>query len=246
MSNNSLKIGDELAKVINTKKSVADLEKFFQVFPGGYGNGDCFIGVSVPNQRKVAKLLYAQVEMDELQRELQSPFHEHRLTALFILVKKFEKAKTQPEKAEIAELYLSNLSGVNNWDLVDSSAPYILGPYLYHSGKNDLLYHLAKSDNLWKQRVAIISCFYHIRQLEFVHPITIAEMLLNHKHDLIQKAVGWMVREIGNRDLLTEITFLEKHADTMPRTMLRYAIEKFPEELRQQFLRRGKGRSLTI
>ena len=234
------KIGEELAKVVNTKKSVADLEKFFQVFPGGYGDGDSFIGVSVPNQRKVAGRLFAQISLEELQAELHSSTHEHRLTALFILVKKFQKAKDENEKATIAQLYLSNLSGVNNWDLVDSSAPYISGPYIFSTGQNDILYRLAKSENIWEQRVAMLSCFYHIRQLEFEHPINIAELLVNHKHDLIQKAVGWMLREVGNRDLATEIAFLEKHANTMPRTMLRYAIEKFPEDLRQQFLKRGK------
>ena len=246
MANNSSKIGNELAKLVNTKKSVAELERFFQVFPGGYGEGDCFIGVSVPNQRKVAAKLYAEISLRELEQELHNPFHEHRLTALFILVKRYQKAKTLEEKSSVANLYLNNLSGINNWDLVDSSAPYISGPHIFQTDQNDILYRLAKSGNLWEQRVAIISCFHHIRQQEFEHPIAIAEMLLNHKHDLIHKAVGWMVREIGNRDLLTEITFLEKHADTMPRTMLRYAIEKFPEELRQQFLKRGKGRGLAI
>jgi len=240
MTNNSSKIKDELAKLANTKKSVADLEKFFQVFPGGYGEGDCFIGVSVPNQRKVAGKLWTEMQLSDLEKELHSPFHEQRLTSLFILVKKFQKAKTAEEKANVANLYLNNLSGVNNWDLVDSSAPYISGPYIFQTGQNDILYRLVKSKNLWEQRVAIISCFHHIRQQEFEHPLAIAELLVNHKHDLIHKAVGWMVREIGNRDLITEIAFLEKHADTMPRTMLRYAIEKFPEELRQQFLKRGK------
>ncbi len=246
MVNNSSKIGCELAKLVNTKKSVAELEKFFQVFEGGYGEGDCFLGVSVPNQRKVAGKLWVEMQLNELEQELHSPFHEQRLTALFILVKKYQKAKTTAEKANAANLYLNNLSGVNNWDLVDSSAPYISGPYIFQTDQNDILYRLAKSKNLWEQRVAIISCFHHIRQQEFEHPLAIAELLVNHKHDLIHKAVGWMVREIGNRDLITEIAFLEKHADTMPRTMLRYAIEKFPEELRQQFLRRGKGRGLAI
>jgi len=242
MANNSSKIGCELAKLANTKKSVAELEKFFQVFQGGYGEGDCFLGVSVPNQRKVATKLFAEITLSELEKELHSPFHEHRLTALFILVRKYQKAKNAVEKTTLANLYLNNLSGVNNWDLVDSSAPYISGPHLFQTDQNDILYRLAKSKSLWEQRVAIISCFHHIRQQEFEHPLAVAELLVNHKHDLIHKAVGWMLREIGNRDLVTEISFLEKHADTMPRTMLRYAIEKFPEELRQQFLRRGKGR----
>jgi len=242
MANLSSKIGAELIKFINTKKSVAELEHFFQVFPGGYGEGDHFIGVSVPNQRKVANLLFTIMEIDELEQELNSPIHEHRLTALFILVKKFEKAKILEAKAEIGQLYLNNLRGVNNWDLVDSSAPYISGPYLHSTGKNETLHSLAQSQNVWEQRVAMLSCFYYIRQFEFEHPIKIATLLLNHKHDLIHKAVGWMLREIGNRDLAAELAFLEVHADRMPRTMLRYAIEKFPEELRQEFLKRGAKR----
>ncbi|SDD02536.1 DNA alkylation repair protein [Williamwhitmania taraxaci] len=242
MANLSSKIGAELIKFINTKKSIAELERFFQVFPGGYGEGDHFIGVSVPNQRKVANLLFAQMKLDELEQELNSPIHEHRLTTLFILVKKFEKAKFLEAKAEIAQLYLNNLRGVNNWDLVDSSAPYVSGPYLYSTGNNDTLFSLAQSQNIWEQRVAMLSCFYYIRQLEFEHPIKIATLLLTHKHDLIHKAVGWMLREIGNRDLAAELAFLEVNSDTMPRTMLRYAIEKFPEDLRLEFLKRGAKR----
>lgn len=240
MTNNSSKIGIELAKLANTKKSVAELEKFFQVFTGGYGEGDQFIGVSVPNQRKVAAKLLLEITLNELEQELHSPIHEHRLTAIFILVKMYQKAKILEEKSSIANLYLNNLEGINNWDIVDSSAPYISGPFIFETNQAQILYRLAKSESLWQQRIAMLSCFYHIREQEFEHPLAIAKLMVNHKHDLIQKAVGWMLREIGNRDLITELSFLEKHADSMPRTMLRYAIEKFPEDLRQQFLKRGK------
>ncbi|HUW05109.1 MAG TPA: DNA alkylation repair protein [Williamwhitmania sp.] len=231
-------VKEELSQLKNTKKDIASLEKFFQVFPGGYGEGDQFIGVSVPNQRKVAMVHFKTISIASLEYLLQSPIHEHRLTALFMMVKRFEKAKDDKTKQEIANLYLTHLEFVNNWDLVDSSAPYILGPYLFYTEQSDILYNLAKTSHLWKQRVAMLSCFYYIRKGEYEHPISLATMLLHHKHDLMHKAVGWMLREIGNRDLAIELAFLEQHVTQMPRTMLRYAIEKFPEDLRKNFLQR--------
>ncbi len=231
-------VKDELLRYKDTKKDITSLEKFFQVFPGGYGEGDQFMGISVPNQRKVAATFFKTIPIASLEQLLQSPIHEQRLTALFMMVKRFEKAIDDASQQQIIEVYLHNLDHVNNWDLVDSSAPYILGPYLYKKGDASLLYQLANTNMLWKQRIAMLSCFYHIRKGDYEHPLALATILLHHKHDLMHKAVGWMLREIGNRDLAVELTFLEQHVTQMPRTMLRYAIEKFPEELRKSFLLR--------
>lgn len=210
--------------------------KFFQAFPGGYGEGDCFLGVMVPAQRKVAQKYYQKIDLTEVEKLLQQPIHEYRLTALFILVNKFQKAKTLQEREEIGQLYWRNLEWVNNWDLVDASADKILGAYLFDKDK-DPLYQLARSGHLWKQRVAIISTFYFIKQNQFTHTLEMAKILLHHEHDLIHKAVGWMLREIGKRNFQVEYDFLVEHYKEMPRTMLRYAIEKFEPSLRQKFLK---------
>ena len=167
---------------------------------------------------------------------LDSEIHEHRLTALLILVYKYDKSNDEEDKSEIINAYLDNLSRVNNWDLVDLSADKLLGPYLFKRDKK-LLYRFAESDDLWKQRIAIMSTFYFIKNNQYEDTLKLAEILIQHKHDLIHKAVGWMLREIGNRDYQIEYEFLKKRYNDMPRTMLRYAIEKFDEEVRQAFLK---------
>lgn len=220
----------------NDKKRGTDLLKFFQVFPGGYGEGDKFIGVTVPNQRAVSKKYYKEISIHEIEELLSDEIHEYRLTATFMLVLKYQKEKDENKKQEFVDAYIGNLERINNWDLVDSSAHLILGPHLMDRDTS-LLYDFAKSENLWVQRVSIIATFHFIRNGKYEDALRISEMLLNHKHDLIHKAVGWMVREIGNRDFDVEYNFLLKHYKKMPRTMLRYAIEKFPEELRQRFLK---------
>ncbi len=220
----------------NDKKRGTDLLKFFQVFPGGYGEGDKFIGVTVPNQRAVSKKYYKEISIHEIEELLNDKIHEYRLTATFMLVLKYQKEKDENKKQEFVDAYIGNLERINNWDLVDSSAHLILGPHLMDRDTS-LLYDFAKSENLWVQRVSIIATFHFIRNGKYEDALRISEMLLNHKHDLIHKAVGWMVREIGNRDFDVEYNFLLKHYKKMPRTMLRYAIEKFPEELRQRFLK---------
>ena len=174
--------------------------------------------------------------LDELSL-LHDPVHEYRSTALIILVHKVQKAKLDDEQAEIAKFYTSNLDYVNNWDLVDVSADKILGAYLFDKDRS-LLYELAESGHLWRQRTAVIATFYFIRQNDFGDTLKLAERLLDHEHHLIHKAVGWMLREIGNRDPVVELEFLEKHYRQMPRTMLRYAIEKFEPKLRQKFLKK--------
>ena len=220
----------------NDKKRGEALPKFFQVFPGGYGEGDEFLGITVPNQRSVSKKYYQDICLNDLEQLLWEPIHEYRLTSLFMLVLKYQKSKDESLQKEIVQLYLKNIERVNNWDLVDLSAYHILGPYLMDKNRQ-LLYNLAKSDNLWVQRIAIIATMHFIRNKQFDDTLSIAEILLNHKHDLIHKAVGWMLREVGKKDYDVEYAFLIKHYKTMPRTMLRYAIERFPEEVRQGFLK---------
>ncbi len=227
-------IKKDLQSYIDPEKA-AHLPRFFQAFPGGYGEGDLFLGVTVPSQRKVSRKYSKAITMDELKELLSSKYHEHRLTAIFMLVLKYERAKTGQEQKQLVDFYLSNLSAVNNWDLVDSSAYKILGPYLYEKNKS-LLYEFAVSNNLWKQRIAIITTYYFIKKDEYIHTFKLADLLINHEHDLIHKAVGWMLREVGNRNFEEEFNFLVPRYKQMPRTMLRYAIEKFEPELRKDFL----------
>tara|TARA_R110002096_G_scaffold420640_3_gene625792 strand:+ start:6533 stop:7231 length:699 start_codon:yes stop_codon:yes gene_type:complete len=208
-------------------------KRFFKSGKGEYGEGEVFLGINVPNQRIIAKK-YSQIPLPEIEILLQNKYHEARLTAVMLLVYRIQKS-TDLELDEVVQLYLKNLEFVNNWDLVDSSCHQILGRFLEHK-ERDLLYDLATSDNLWERRIAMITCFYFIRKKDFDDALAIAEILLNDNHDLIHKAVGWMIREIGNRDLKVETQFLDLHFKKMPRTMLRYAIEKFEEPLRLHYL----------
>ncbi|PRY89147.1 DNA alkylation repair protein [Mongoliibacter ruber] len=212
-------------------------QKFFKTGIGEYGEGDQFLGVKVPELRQITKKYWKDITAFEIKKLLDSPYHEVRLAGIFILVQKYEKSKNEKEKEAWVDFYLDNKSAVNNWDLVDSSAPRILGAWL-HDKPKDLLYDLARSGKLWDQRIAMLSTFYFIRNHHFEDALAIAEILIQHSEDLIQKAVGWMIREVANRDLKTGVDFLELHWKKMPRTMLRYAIEKFDEELRQEFLKR--------
>jgi len=217
---------------------VPALEKFFQAYPSGYGEGDKFLSLMVPQQRAISRQFFKLLTLDEMAELLTNQYHEVRLTILMMLVLRFQKSKDSAEQEAIVTIYLSNLDQVNNWDLVDSSAHHILGRWLADK-PHDLLFDLADEDHLWKQRIAVIATAWFISKGEYVTTLKLAEKLLHHKHDLIHKAVGWMLREIGNRDYGTEYNFLKKHYKTMPRTMLRYAIEKFDEAVRQDFL---KGR----
>ncbi|MFZ2193679.1 MAG: DNA alkylation repair protein [Candidatus Moraniibacteriota bacterium] len=211
------------------------LERFFKTGKGEYGEGDIFWGIVVPDIRSVARKYFSEISFSDLKYLLSQPTHELRFSAIAILVLKYQKAKTEPDKEVIAKFYLKNLKGINNWDLVDLSAPQILGDYFFDKNK-EVLYELAYSKNLWKKRIAILSTFGFIRKNEFVDTLKIAEILLFDRHDLIHKAVGWMLREIGKRDKEKEIVFLKKYSKQMPRTTLRYAIEKFEERERKSWL----------
>ena len=225
---------DELKKdleKLSNKKKAKILSGFFKTGKGDYGEGDIFLGVVVPEQRKIASK-YNNLEFKDMQELLSSKIHEHRLTSLIILNNKYKKAS---DRKEIVEFYLKNTKNINNWDLVDISAPKILGDYFFDRDKKRL-YDLAKSNNLWEKRIAVLSTFWFIKNNKFDDSLKIAEILLYDKHDLIHKAVGWMLREIGKRDSEVEEKFLNKYYKKMPRTMLRYAIEKFDDSKRRFYL----------
>jgi len=209
------------------------LSGYFKTGKGQYGEGDIFLGIPVPEQRKVAKR-YRDLSLKDIQELLSSKIHEHRLTALIILVSKYEKADDSG-KEEIFSFYLKNTENIDNWDLVDSSAPKIVGAHLFNKDTS-ILFKLVKSDNLWERRIAILSTSKFITNNDFKDALIISELLLHDEHALIHKAVGWMLREIGKRDQETEERFLNKHCMQMPRTMLRYAIEKFDKNKRKFYL----------
>ena len=208
------------------------LQRFFKTGKGQYGEKDIFLGLMVPETRMIAKE-FSDINLKAVELHLDSKYHEERLAALLILVEKFKKADN---KKEIYDFYCNNVKKVNNWDLVDLSADKIVGAYLIDKDKK-ILYKMANSDNLWERRVAIISTFAFVKSGKFEECFKVSELLLNDEHDLIHKAVGWMLREVGKRDQEAEEKFLKKHYKKMPRTMLRYAIEKFPEDLRARYLR---------
>ena len=238
LSSEELGLAKMYARITKTLRSNADEEKkvvlsrFFKTGKGEYGEGDRFMGVVVPNTRKVARE-YAEVSWEVIEALLESEWHECRICALLILVERFRK---EPENA--VRFYLSHTKGINNWDLVDMSAPYILGRHLMQREDRSSLYLLATSDNIWEQRIAIVATLTLIRDNQFDDTMKLAAMFLDTRYDLIQKAVGWMLREVGKRDehLLTD--FLDEHCRLMPRTMLRYSIEKFSPARRAYYMRR--------
>ncbi|MEK6852702.1 MAG: DNA alkylation repair protein [Nanoarchaeota archaeon] len=208
---------------------------FFKTGKGEYGEEDVFLGITVPDSRRIA-IKYRILPFAEIKKLLYSKIHEERLVALLILVHNFQKGSPD-ERKSIFNFYLENLAYVNNWDLVDLSADKIIGSYLLDKDKM-LLYKLAKSKNLWERRISMIATYTFIKNKDFEDALRISEMLLDDEHDLIHKAVGWMLREVGNRNLKAEESFLNKHYKEMSRTTLRYAIEKFPEEKRNFYLRK--------
>ncbi|RJQ38486.1 DNA alkylation repair protein [Candidatus Microgenomates bacterium] len=226
------KLEEDLLKAKNLQKAKF-LARFFKTGKGEYAEGDIFLGITVPIQREIAKK-YTSLSFDDLQKLLFSKIHEQRLVSLLILISKYKKAN-EKEKEKIYKFYLKNAKNINNWDLVDLSSHLILGDYLLEKDK-EILYKLAKSDNLWEKRIAVISTYYFIKNNCFKECLKISEILLTDKHDLIHKAVGWMLREIGKKDQKIEEEFLNKHYKKMPRTMLRYAIERFGEEKRKFYL----------
>jgi 3-methyladenine DNA glycosylase AlkD len=208
-------------------------QKFFKTGKGEYAEGDLFLGVRVPELRKLAKA-YNHISFKDITHFLKSRYHEDRQFALFVLLLQFQKADSETQE-KIFQLYLNHTRYINNWDLVDATAHKIVGDYL--SDKNrDILYQLANSTDLWERRIAIIATFFFIKNNDFKDALHIAEILLPDTHDLIHKAVGWMLREIGKRDQKIEEAFLTKHYSNIHRTTLRYAIEKFSSQKRNKYL----------
>ena len=218
---------------------VAGLARFFKTGPGQYGEGDKFLGIKVPVTRQVVKECWREVSFENLEECILSDYHEVRLASLLCLVEIFSHSKKGGDtlRKRCVEFYLAHTDRINNWDLVDLSCYNLLGAWLLDKDRT-LLYDLAKDgNNIWEQRIGIVSTMAFIRKGQLDDTFAIADILLNHPHDLIQKAVGWLLREAGKRDEKRLRSFLDTRCRTMPRTMLRYAIEKFPEPLRQHYLR---------
>lgn len=231
---------DEAQRIIARLQGMASaadavfLQRYFRTGPGEYGEGDRFLGIRVPVLRRLVRE-YRGVPVGQVAELLRSPWHEARLLALLLLVDAYARGDADAREA-IYRLYLDSTAHVDNWDLVDSSAPHVVGAHLENRDRG-VLDELARSESLWERRIAILATLHFIRRGDFATTLHVAELLLHDPHDLIHKAVGWMLREVGNRDRAAEEVFLRRHCRTMPRTMLRYAIEKFPPALRRAYLR---------
>ena len=229
----------EALQFLSTPEKRDFLPYFFKTGKGQYAEGDKFIGVVVPDSRKLVKEYWQKATLDDVQEILKSEFHEMRLVALLILVTKFEKTKDEKEKKTLVDFYLKNTKYINNWDLVDLSCYKLLGRYCFENQKDEILKKLSNSENMWKKRIAIVATMYHIKKGSHDLTIELALNNLNHSHDLMHKANGWLLREMGKKDEEKLLNFLRTPYQNMPRTSLRYAIEKLDEDLRQDFL---KGR----
>lgn len=218
-------------------KKAKTMQKYFKSGKGEYGEGDEFLGLTVPVQRMIAKEFYKELNFIEIQELLDSKIHEYRLTGILILVLKYEKTKDQEVRNEIVAFYLKNSLRFNNWDLVDSGCYKILGHYVFHNHKEEILYKLAQSEHLWEKRIAVVSTYYFIKNKSLNIVPEMVLMNLNHPHDLMHKANGWMLREMGNIDEAMLLDFLDEYATQLPRTSLRYAIEKLDVSLRQYYLK---------
>lgn len=218
---------------LGRKRHAKALQKYFKTGPGEYAEGDVFLGIPVPRLRKLARE-YRDLRLKDVERLLQSPVHEERLFSLLVLVSRFSRAG-RIEQRQIYSLYFRNTQFVNNWDLVDLSAPHIVGKFLAKRDKEPISC-LAESSSVWDRRIAVMSTFHFIREGHFTEALRIAGFLLSDEEDLVHKAVGWMLREIGKRDMRVEEKFLRQHCRKMPRTMLRYAVERFPERKRRKYL----------
>jgi 3-methyladenine DNA glycosylase AlkD len=224
-------------------------QRFFKTAPGEYGEGDLFLGVSTPVKRGIAKKFKKLIKLNDLPNLINNPYHDIRQVGLFLLVELYKKASSQTEKKHLVSFYLGHSHFVNNWDLVDISADKILGQYLLEKNFDqnkqiikkvpDLLIKLAKSDLLWDRRIAVLSTFPFIREEEFLPTLELAKLLINDQEDLIHKATGWLLREVGKRNEQVLTAFLDQYALKMPRTMLRYSIEKFPKKKRQYYLKKS-------
>ena len=224
---------------LRDEAQAVNLARFFKTGPGQYGEGDVFLGLKVPVTRQVVKRLWRTCTFADLEECVGSQFHEVRLAALLVLVQMFQHAKNNPlEQQRCVDFYLSHTLYINNWDLVDLSCYEIVGAWLLDKADRHLLYELASErHSLWEQRIAMVSCMAFVRQGQFDDCLAIADRLMGHPHDLIHKAVGWLLREVGKRDRQLLVDYLASRYRTMPRTTLRYAIEHFPPEIRKDYLK---------
>jgi 3-methyladenine DNA glycosylase AlkD len=227
-----IKAEDVKKEFVKDNQKAIILQRFFKTGKGDYGEGDVFLGVNVPEQRRIAKK-YVELSLNETLKLLKSKIHEHRLTALLILVYKYNKEKDLQK--DIFDLYVNNTKYINNWDLVDVTAPHIIGKHLITRSRN-ILYDFAVSNDLWKKRISIITTLAFIKNDDYEDTLNISKILINDKHDLIHKAVGWMLREVGKRNQNVEEKFLKKYYKNMPRTMLRYSIEKFSDQKKKFYM----------
>ena len=227
------KLKKDLKQAANPKQAKI-LQGFFKTGKGEYGEGDIFLGIKVPVLRKFSKKYWQTLSVSDIKTLLTSKIHEERMLALYILILQYKKGDEQ-ERKNIFDFYLKHTKYINNWDLVDVSTPNIVGDYLLDKDRK-ILYKLVRSKDLWERRISIMACFTFIRNNDYKDALKISEILLKDDHDLIHKAVGWMLREVGNRNMPVEEKFLKKHYKKMARTMLRYAIEKFPEPKRKYYL----------
>jgi 3-methyladenine DNA glycosylase AlkD len=226
---------DEIISMKNDE-SIAILQRFFKTGKGQYGEGDLFLGIRVPELRKISKKYFDKINIDECEKLLKNKYHEIRLLSLFVFILKYEK---ENNKKIIFDIYLSNTRYINNWDLVDLSSPNIVGSYIYNNNLDKrILYDMIKTHDLWNTRIAILATFYFIKNEDYKDIIKMSEILIDDKRDLIHKALGWMLREVGKRDKTTLVKFLEKYSKKMPRTMLRYSIEKLSDEQKTIFMQK--------
>ena len=229
-----MKAREEIRALANKKIAQHSL-RFFKTDKGEYGHGDLFLGVRAPQIRLIAKK-HIDISITDMKTLIQSKYHEERFLGLIIIVNKYAKTKDKKNRNQLYKIYVSSFKYINNWNLVDVTCPHVTGKHLIDKDRT-ILYKWAKSEDLWTKRIAMVSTFSFIRKNDLEDTFKIAEILLQDKHDLIHKAVGWMLREAGKRDIKKEEAFLKKHYKTMPRTMLRYSIEKFPETKRQKYLK---------
>jgi 3-methyladenine DNA glycosylase AlkD len=229
-----MKAREEIRALANKEIAQHSL-RFFKTDKGEYGHGDLFLGVRAPKIRLIAKK-HIDISITDMQTLIRSKYHEERFLGLIILVNKYAKTKDKKNRNQLYKIYVSSFKYINNWNLVDVTCPHVTGKHLIDKDRT-ILYKWAKSEDLWTKRIAMVSTFSFIRKNDLEDTFKIAEILLHDEHDLIHKAVGWMLREAGKRDIKKEETFLKKYYKTMPRTMLRYSIEKFPETKRQKYLK---------
>lgn len=224
-------------KDLSNPQQALELQRYFKTGKGEYAEGDVFLGIRVPTIRKYIAGQHT-MPLEEMQKLINSPYHEIRLAGFLLLVKKYQRAKLEEQKEQVYRFYLQNASKANNWDLVDMSCRDVVGAHLLSKTDRSILYQLAQSSNLWEQRIAIVSTWTLIKHFDFIDCLHLSEQLFTHKHDLIHKAVGWMLREVGKKNKTVLQDYLEQFATQMPRTSLRYAIERFSPEERAYYLKR--------